>query len=288
MQQPLTLRGHSVPAIMYGTAWKEERTGELVAEALSAGFRAIDTANQRRHYFEAGVGEAVMAAIDAGTVERSDVFLQTKFTYPRGQDHRLPYALDAPPALQVEQSFASSLEHLRTDYLDAYVLHGPSNPHRFAALDETVWRAMEKLAERQKVKLLGVSNVSLEQLEQLQALAVVKPAFVQNRCFARTGWDRAVRRFCAANDIVYQGFSLLTANSRELSDPQMAQLAERYGITVAQLVFRFAMQLGMLPLTGTTNRAHMDEDLACQLPTLAPKDVQRIEEVGAPSALSAI
>lgn len=264
---------------MYGTAWKEERTEELVAHALAAGFRAIDTANQRKHYFEAGVGNALQAAWEAGTVSRSDLFLQTKFTYRRGQDNRLPYDPDAPLATQVEQSFQSSLEHLHTDHLDSYVLHGPSTPFSLAAADREVWKAMEALATAGKTKLLGVSNISLEQLEDLCAFAEHPPAFVQNRCYARDGWDLAVRAFCADNDIVYQGFSLLTANGRELRKPQIADLARRTGATIPQLVFRFAMAVGMLPLTGTTDPSHMEEDLASHAIDLSEDDVRQIERI---------
>jgi diketogulonate reductase-like aldo/keto reductase len=116
---------HSVPDFLYGTAWKENRTAALTELALRAGFRAIDTANQRKHYHEAGVGEGLAAAYRAGIVTRADLFLQTKFTYQRGQDHRLPYDPAAPLAIQVAQSLASSLEHLGTDHVDSYVLHGP-------------------------------------------------------------------------------------------------------------------------------------------------------------------
>ena len=97
---------------IYGTAWKEEETKRLTNMALQAGFRAVDTANQRKHYFEAGVGEAVAEAFDEGIVSRDKLFIQTKFTYQRGQDHRLPYDPEAAYPKQVEQSFESSLEHL--------------------------------------------------------------------------------------------------------------------------------------------------------------------------------
>src|ERR1700691_2243637 len=104
----------SIRNFIYGTAWKEERTTALVEMALRAGFRGIDTANQRRHYFEAGVGEALAAAYRAGLVDRGGLFLQTKFTYRPGQDHRLPYDPAAPFAVQVAQSMARSLEPLAT------------------------------------------------------------------------------------------------------------------------------------------------------------------------------
>src|SRR5438874_1536339 len=105
-----------VPTFFYGTAWKEDRTEALVREALIAGFRAIDTANQRMHYNEAGVGAGVAAYLADGTVGRDRLFLQTKFTYADAQDSRLPYDPKAGAGVQVEQSFAKSLEHLRTDY----------------------------------------------------------------------------------------------------------------------------------------------------------------------------
>src|SRR4051794_7141609 len=122
----LLIDGVRTPRFLYGTAWKEQETRRLTELALRAGFRGIDTANQRRHYHEAAVGQAVAAAIEGGLVAREEVFLQTKFTFRPGQDHRLPYDPDAPIPVQVEQSFASSLEHLGTDVVDSYVLHGPT------------------------------------------------------------------------------------------------------------------------------------------------------------------
>src|SRR2546422_8888929 len=115
------------PDFVYGPAWKEDRTPALTELALRMGFRGIDTANQRRHYFEAGVGQGLAAAYRAGVVTRAALFLQTKFPSPPGQDHRLPYDPSAGLSTQVAQSLASSLEHLGTDYVDSYVLHGPAS-----------------------------------------------------------------------------------------------------------------------------------------------------------------
>jgi diketogulonate reductase-like aldo/keto reductase len=250
-----TLQGIAVPSIIYGTAWKEERTAELTGLALGAGFRAIDTANQRKHYFEAAVGEAVARS----GIARQALFLQSKFTYARGQDHRLPYDPKAPYAEQVRQSFASSLEHLGTDYLDSYVLHGPASHSKLVRADWEVWSAMEALQRANQVRLLGISNVALEQLRALCEKA--RPAFVQNRCYANQGWDREVRAFCGDHDIVYQGFSLLTANRAQLAAPPVTRAAARAGRTAAQVIFAFARQVGMVPLTGTSNPTHMQQDL---------------------------
>jgi diketogulonate reductase-like aldo/keto reductase len=270
----------SVPRFLYGTAWKEERTEALVGRALEAGFRGIDTANQRRHYFEAAVGSAVAAWGEAGHGRREDLFLQTKFTSLGGQDHRLPYDGDADPATQVRQSFASSLEHLRTTYVDSYVLHGPSSRRGLTGEDWEVWRAMETLHQAGQARRLGVSNVSLEQLTTLHGGSAVKPVFVQNRCFAVNGWDHAVRAFCGAQGIVYQGFSLLTANTHVFASPAIVQAARRTGRTAAQVVFRFALEVGMLPLTGTSSPTHMKEDLACLDFALEGDEIGAIEACG--------
>lgn len=264
---------------MYGTAWKENETERLTRLAIEAGFRAIDTANQRRHYFEAGAGAAVAKAIAGGLVTRDELFLQTKFTYVDGQDHRLPYDPKAPHATQVEQSFASSLEHLQTEWIDSYVLHGPRSRRGLDAVDLEVWAAMEQLHTAGKARALGISNVALDQLEQLWDTAKVRPSYVQNRCFARTGWDFRVREFCRRNDIVYQGFSLLTANVNELQREEFWQIVQRSGGTAAQVVFRFAMQVGMLPLTGTTDPAHMREDLAATSIELTAEEIATIERI---------
>src|SRR5207248_8138648 len=101
-------------SFIYGTAWKKDATAELVRAALGAGFRAIDTANQPRHYQEPLVGEA-LAALAAAGVAREALFLQTKFTPINGQDNRVPYDPQADPATQVRQSFESSLQHLKTN-----------------------------------------------------------------------------------------------------------------------------------------------------------------------------
>lgn len=265
-----------IPDFIYGTAWKEERTAALTELALRSGFRAIDTANQRRHYFEAGVGEGLAAAVQAGVVTRADLFLQTKFTYQGGQDHRLPYDPAADLSTQVAQSLASSLEHLGVEYVDSFVLHGPAG-HVWTHADAEVWAAMRKEREAGRTRLVGVSNVSLRHLEQMGASGQEMPAFVQNRCFARLGWDRDVRRFCAARKIVYQGFSLLTANVDVVRHPLVGEIAMRAGATPAQVVFRFARAIGILPLTGTSSADHMKQDLASAGVEISPDAVQALE-----------
>ncbi|HEX2254623.1 MAG TPA: aldo/keto reductase [Thermoanaerobaculia bacterium] len=291
-----TIQGVEVPTFLYGTAWKEEATAGLVERALAAGFRGIDTANQRRHYHEAGVGEALAAALrpdedgaapsgatlsaGAGRLQRGDVFLQSKYTYVEGQDHRLPYDPAADPPEQVRQSFSSSLEHLGVERLDSYLIHGPQGRRGLSEADHRVWRTFEQLHAEGHVRLLGISNVSAEQLAALCAFAEVPPAFVQNRCFARTGWDRDVRDVCRREGVAYQAFSLLTANRAELARPEVGEIAAKYGVTVPQVIFRLALQLDMIPLTGTTDQDHMREDLEVYGFELAEDEVEVLEGLG--------
>ncbi len=270
-----------LPTILYGTAWKEDRTRELVRLAIEQGFRGIDTANQRKHYHEAGVGEAIQEAIEKELVTREDLFLQTKFTFQGGQDYRLPYDPTASIAKQVEQSFASSQVHLGVETIDSYVLHGPSQSRGLGANDWEAWKAMELIQKSGLTRFLGISNCSLEQLTTLVKNCEIKPRFVQNRCYALHAWDRGVREFCRSNDIVYQGFSLLTANAKVLTHPQVVQLASKYDCHVAQIIFSFAIGIGMLPLTGTTNPQHMLIDLELDHIKLDPIELAMIETVSA-------
>ncbi len=263
-------------AFLYGTAWKEERTAALVGQALAAGFRGIDTANQRKHYFEAGVGAALAKLSPA---DRAGIFLQSKFTHQGGQDSRLPYDPAAGTATQVRQSLASSLEHLGVARLDSLLLHGPQLREGFSAADREVWRTFEELHQEGQVRLISVSNVSASQLAELCGFARVRPAFVQNRCYARLGWDRQTRAVCRREDVVYQGFSLLTANRAELQHPALRAIAARHGKTPEQVVFRLAMALGMIPLTGSTNAEHLRQDLEAGSFELSPEEIGTLEHI---------
>ena len=278
MQTVIAHNGVPIPNFMYGTAWKKEDTDRYVQAAVQSGFRAIDTANQLIHYHEAQVGEALLALSNQG-ITRDQLFLQTKFTPVSGQDHRMPYDPAAPVGEQVAQSFESSLEHLRTDYIDSYVLHGPYGRWELEQEDWDVWTALENLYQAGRAKMIGVSNVQTLQLQLLCELANVKPMVVQNRCYAALGWDQAVREICRDHHIVYQGFSLLTANRGVLHDPEVGAIAKRCNTGPAQVIFRFAQQVGMLPITGTTNTQRMTDNLDIDRVELTPEEIVRIETI---------
>ncbi|MGY6276692.1 aldo/keto reductase family protein [Methylomonas sp. MgM2] len=252
--------GVKMPRLIYGTAWKKERTASLVQQAIIHGFRGIDTACQPKHYFEPGVGDALIKCYEQG-ISREQIYLQSKFTPLNGHDPaQIPYDPKAELKEQVAQSFHVSLKNLKTHYLDGLILHSP-----LAEADQLleVWRAMETIYHTGDAKQLGISNCySLETFGFLYENATVKPAILQNRFYADTGYDRALREFCHQQSVIYQSFWTLTANPKVLASGTIDSLSARYQRTPAQIFFRYLTQIGVLPLTGTTSTEHMLEDLA--------------------------
>ena len=189
----------------------------------------------------------------------------------------MPYDPVAPVVRQVEQSFDSSMSHLGVDIVDSYLLHAPSLPQGLAAADIEAWRAMETLHDAGRVRFLGVSNFAPDQLVSLLRAARVRPTFVQNRCYASRGWDSNVRAICIHEGMIYQGFSLLTANEQVVRSSLVHDIARRYQRTPAQVILRFALQLEIIALTGATNPQHMADDLAVYEFTLTSAEVNAIE-----------
>ena len=252
--------GVKMPRIIYGTAWKKAGTAAWVEQAIALGFRGIDTACQPKHYNEAGVGAGV-AACYKSRIDRSELYLQTKFTPLSGQDPtQVPYDAKASLSEQVGQSFQSSLKNLQTTYLDCLVLHSPlANQQQ----TQEVWQAMEQIFQNGGVKQLGFSNCyDLQQLQLLYDHATIKPAVIQNRFYAKTGYDRDIRDFCKQQRIIFQSFWTLTGNPDVLAHATLQALATKYQRSAAQVFFRYLSQIGIIPLTGTTSATHMREDLA--------------------------
>jgi diketogulonate reductase-like aldo/keto reductase len=245
----------SMPTMLYGTAWKKERTAELVERALIAGFRGIDTACQPRHYNEPGVGIGIQNAVDKG-IPRASIFVQTKFTPVNGQDPQsIPYDKNASLGTQVVQSFKVSQHNLQTKIIDSLIVHGP-----YPDWDDMmeVWSALENLAQQGLVRQIGISNCyDPDYFGRLYQAAAIKPAILQNRFYAETGFDIELRKFCSLHKIVYQSFWTLTANPRILSHSSMRQIADALQCTTAQLFFAFLMTQGIQPLTGTTSEEHI-------------------------------
>ena len=250
------------PFLVYGTAWKKEDTARYVMEAVQSGFRFIDTACQPKHYNEPGVGDGWKAAAAELGLQREDLFLQTKFTDLPGQDPKnLPYDPSAPIEEQVRTSLEVSLKNLQTDYLDSLVMHSPME-----TVEETmaVWRVMESFVDEGKVLRIGMSNCyDYDKFTSIYQMARIKPWVLQNRFYAQSNFDTELRRFCKEEQIWYQSFWTLGANRDALGLAEVRELAEAKGLTPQTYMFAFLMSLGHFsPLSGTTSRLHMAEDVA--------------------------
>lgn len=257
------------PPILYGTAWKKERTRDLVLQALRLGFRGIDTACQPKHYNEAGVG----AAIEESGITRCDIHLQTKFTPISGQDPaRVPYDVNATLDEQVRQSVAASLRNLRTPYIDCLLLHSPLATHQQTM---QVWCAMEEFVASGEVKALGISNIyDLGALKRVHDDASVKPKIVQNRFYAETRHDSSLRTWCDAHGVRYQSFWTITGNKAVVQGRAVRAVASAHSCTPEQAWLGFVTALGIQPLSGTTSEEHMSEDL--DLPVLSDAEIERL------------
>jgi diketogulonate reductase-like aldo/keto reductase len=255
----MTSAGVRMPRIIYGTAWKKERTADLVSKAIQTGFKGIDTACQPKHYDEQLVGAALQRMKGQG-VERGALYLQTKFTPLSSQDpEQVPYDKAAPVELQVAQSFETSKKNLQTDYVDCLILHSPMASHE---LTMKAWNAMEKIHKAGGALQLGISNCyDPDVLKALHSSAKVKPAVLQNRFCRETNYGAELRHWCADQGVIFQSFWSLTANSPILTSDTVRTLAQKYQKTAAQIFFRYLSQSGIVPLTGTSSEQHMKEDL---------------------------
>jgi diketogulonate reductase-like aldo/keto reductase len=269
-----TSAGVKMPWIIYGTAWKKDRTADLVVKAIQAGFRGIDTAGQPKHYNEPLVGEALHRLKNHG-IERESLFLQTKFTPLSGQDPRqVPYDKNSPVELQVAQSFEASKKNLQTEYVDSLVLHSPMAPH---ALLMKAWNTMEKIQKTGGARQLGISNCyDTEVIRSLYADASVKPAVVQNRFYKETGYDADLRHWCSNHGVIYQSFWTLTANPHIIASNTLRTIAQKYKKTEVQIFFRYLSQSGIVPLTGTSSEQHMREDLSIFDFELSSEDLKNV------------
>ncbi|GJD02034.1 aldo/keto reductase [Colletotrichum higginsianum] len=263
-----------IPRLIYGTAWKKSQTAPLVASALSAGFRALDTAASH-HYSEEGVGaglRAWLARNPAHGVPRSGLYIQTKFS---------PSPSTLPIPDQVHRSVAASFKNLAVPggqfateeteaaaaaadnddgnfYLDCVLLHAPYPSYADTLL---AWRALESYVPS-RIRTLGISNVDLDELRALCVDAAVKPVVVQNRLNPKEAYNTPVRVFCRDAGINFQSFWTLTANPQLVKGHVVARVAAGAGVSNEVAMYGLVLGLrGVSVLNGTTNEARMKEDL---------------------------
>ena len=171
----------------------------------------------------------------------------------------MPYLANDEIEIQVEKSFETSKKNLKTDFLNAYILHSPVYP---GSKLQRVWQKMEEFYDKKEVGALGISNCyDLDVLKYLFNNAKVKSSIVQNRFYAQSGYDKELRAFCKQNNITYESFWSLTANPNILASEVLQNLSVKYQKGVAEIFYRFLNHIDIVPLNGTTSTKHMIEDL---------------------------
>jgi 2,5-diketo-D-gluconate reductase B len=231
--------GAQVPKLGFGTWQMDSETArESVSDALSAGYRHIDTAQLYEN--EDGVGEAIAAS----DVDREEVFLTTKVD-PSNRSHA-----------DIVDSVAGSLERLQVDQVDLLLIHWP---HPLADL-ETVMEGLNAAVDRELTRFLGVSNFDVDQLERAHEHSTA-PVFTDQVLFHPWWPQRELLRYCQDNDIILTGYSPL-ANGGAIDDDLLAEVGGRYGKSGPQAALRWATQhRNVVTIPMSTTRSHIEENI---------------------------
>ncbi len=274
--------GGSMPAIGFGTLIADAATTtSATKDALEAGYRHFDCAERYRN--EREVGDALREGLAAGGIAREQIFVTTKLWNSNHRPER------------VKPAFESSLERLRLDYLDLYLIHtpfafqsgdeqDPRDANGNVLYDEGVtlldtWRAMENLVDEGRCRAIGLSDIGLDKLVPLYESARIKPAVVQVEAHPYLP-ENELLEFCKKKEIVFLAFAPLGHGIRPgpLEDPVVSRIAARIEKTPAQVLLAWAVQRGTAVLTTpkTAARARENFDIS-PLPADAFEEINRIE-----------
>ena len=271
-----------MPALGFGTLIPEPaETISGTRDALEAGFRHFDCAERYRN--EREVGYALQAGLAAGGIRREDIFVTTKLWNSNHRPER------------VEPAFEASLDRLRLDYLDLYLIH---TPFAFQPGDEQdprdqngnilydqgitlldTWRAMENLVDHGKCRAIGLSDIGLDELLAVYEFARIKPAVVQVEAHPYLP-ETELLEFCQEKGVVLLAFAPLGHGMRPgpLEDSVISRIAARLGKTPAQVLLAWAIQRGTALLTTPRNAARARENFNISaLPQDAFDEINRIE-----------
>lgn len=259
MKHQVTLNtGAKMPAIGFGT-WKifpNSSAKKAVIDAVAAGYRLIDTA--RIYGNEKGVGRAIHEV----TVPRGELFVTTKL-WNANQGYK-----------RAHKAFNSSLKRLGLDYIDLYLIHWPVSGKR---LDS--WRALEEIYKSGRARAIGVSNFTIKHLEELAEHSSITPAVNQVECHPFL-YDRQkeLLAYCRKHKIILEAYSPL-AHGQRLNDPLIGRLAKKYSKSNAQILLRWALQQGAVPLPKSTHAERIHENLDIFNFIINQKDTQAINEL---------
>lgn len=254
----------SIPELGFGT-WQTPN-GDVavfaVKKALEVGYRHIDTAQGYKN--EDSVGQAIK---ESG-IPREEIFLTTKLW---NENHSYDLVLS---------SFEESLKKLQTDYIDLFLIHWP-NPVKFRdnwqSANAETWRAMEELYQAGKIKAIGVSNFLPHHFEELKKTATIFP--MVNQIFLAPGeLQKEVVSYCQEHNVLLEAYSPL-GTGKIFDVPEMQELSDKYGKTIAQIAIRWSLQHGFLPLPKSVTPSRIEENLAVFDFELSDEDMQRIDQL---------
>ncbi|WP_048862391.1 aldo/keto reductase [Acidisphaera rubrifaciens] len=273
---PLIHGSGAIPAVGFGTLIPDRlATGRATKAALEVGFRHLDCAERYRN--EDAVGDAVQVVINAGMIRREDIFVTTKLWNTNHRPERVKSAIDA------------SLRRLGLDYIDCYLIH---TPFAFQPGDEQdprdgrgqviydnevtlieTWHALERLVDDGRCKAIGLSDVTLEKVQEVITAARIKPAVVQVESHPYLPeWE--LLDFCREQGIVLLAFAALGhgMSPNVLNDPVITGIAERISKTPAQVALAWAVQRGTAFLTTSTKHTYIQENFEI---SALPEDAMR-------------
>jgi alcohol dehydrogenase (NADP+) len=279
---PLNHGAGQMPVLGFGTLISDAAaTMSATRDALEVGFRHFDCAERYRN--EREVGEALEAGLVAGGIAREDIFVTTKLWNTNHRPER------------VEQAFEASLDRLRLNYLDLYLIHTPfafqpgdeqdprdQNGNVLYDPDVTLldtWSAIERLVDGGRCRAIGLSDISLSALLPIYESARIKPAVVQVEAHPYLP-ETELLEFCKEKDIVFLAFAPLGHGIRPgpLEDPVISAIAARVGKTPAQVLLAWAVQRGTALLTTPRTAAHARENLKIStLPQDALDEINQIQ-----------
>jgi len=277
---PLAHGSGLMPAVGFGTLIPDPVvTKQATRTALEVGFRHLDCAERYRN--EAAVGEAIQEAFKAGTLRREELFVTTKLWNTNHRPERVKPAFDA------------SCRRLQVDYVDCYIIH---TPFAFRPGDEQdprddqgrviydsrvslleTWQALERLVDDGHCKSIGLSDITLEKLQEIVAAARIKPAAIQVESHPYLPeWD--LLDFCRKHGIVVQAFAALGHASKPnlLEDPVLKSIAQDAHKTPAQVALAWAVQRGTAFLTTSTKPQRIRESF--ELSALSEEAMQEIRD----------
>lgn len=257
--------GIEIPKLGLGT-WllDDAQTVQAVRDAISLGYRHIDTA--QAYMNEAGVGEGIRSS----GIAREELFITTKV------------AAEAKTYDAASQSIDESLTKLGLDYIDLLIIHSPQpwdefrEESRYFEENKAVWKAMEDAYKKGKVKAIGLSNFLQDDVENILVNCEIKP--MVNQVLAHvSNTPMELIEYCQKNDILVEAYSPI-AHGAVLDNAEVKVIADKYGVTVAQLCLRYDIQLGLVVIPKTANPDHMRNNAELDF-AISDSDMETLKNV---------